>query len=72
MKVTIGIADNGWIVLGYDHDDVSASVFGMDSDDDAVPVFRDVLYEVNELIGPATTRYSKHRINIDVVQGDKY
>lgn len=78
MKVTITKCDNGWLV--QDHD---AAIDGGDvlyvhqfdeygEEKDQVKAFVELLYRVNSLLGPPTSRYSKARIHVGVKRGDKY
>jgi len=71
MKVIITKVDNGFLVID---DDEEINVFEYDNESEMTKTekFRDVLYHINELIGPESSRYSKQRIQIDIVPGDKY
>lgn len=37
-----------------------------------VQTFADLLWQLNDLIGPSTSRYDEERIQISVVPGDKH
>lgn len=67
--LTIKRADNGWI-LESDRADLQVFQEG-DDEKTAAEAFRDLLYAVQSAIGPDDSRYSKHRIYIDIRPGDK-
>lgn len=70
MKVTIKLVENGYIVV-FPNEGVeglrSYQVFP-----DTLGGFKELLYLVNELVGPETNRYSEKRIRITTEPGDKY
>ena len=78
MKITIEMAANGWLIRTQpDHpeDTPETYVYSEDSDwDDTVDVkaFARVLWCLNDLIGPTTSRYSKARVYVEVKPGDKH
>jgi hypothetical protein len=70
-------ADNGWIVETIEsNDSVREYVFQFDDCQGVgaktdVEAFREVLWKINELLGPSTSRYSEQRIYIKIDKGDK-
>ena len=66
-------AENG-CVLEITSDDKVERILYQDSDDESASIhrFRDFLWELTSTYGPTTSRYSKERIHIEVVEGDKY
>ena len=78
MKVTIEIAANGWLIRtqpDFSQDKTETFVYSHvdDFDDtDEVKAFAHVLWRVNDLIGPTTSRHSKARIYVEVKPGDKH
>lgn len=75
MKLIIETIANGWLVRTDDGENVSypmAFAHDEESKENEVKVFSDVLYYINEEIGPTTSRYDKARIHVDVQPGDKY
>lgn len=78
MKLTIETASNGWLIRKEpdELDDRSElHVFShSDSFDDTAEVhaFARVLWCLNDLIGPSTSRYSKARVYVEVKPGDKH
>jgi len=78
MKLTIETATNGWLIrtkpdFPDDRPELYAFSF-VDSADDTeeVKAFAQVLWHLNSLIGPTTSRYSKARIYVEVKPGDKH
>lgn len=78
MKLTIETAANGWIIRKEpdELDDRSElyvfSYTGSPHEVDEVNSFSDFLWQLNELIGPTTSRYSPARIHVQVKPGDKH
>lgn len=72
--ITIEMARNGWIVRDKQGEELEhVYVFSEgDTDKESVEGFRNLLWQLNELCGPTTSRYSAHRINITIEPGDKY
>lgn len=80
MKVKIERVGNGYILEYHEDDDTveravfefrSPEVYTEDETDIEVETFKDMLWTLNEVLGPSTSRYSKKRISIDVIKGDK-
>ena len=68
MEVTIQRVLNGWLLIhGED-----VHVYQADDEDMDVGAFISLLWDVNELVGPATSRYSAARVSISIVPGDKH
>lgn len=74
MSLVIKMVMNGWIL--EDHADpelVRIQVFeGGDREEDDVKAMQQLLYTINDLVGPTTSRYSKHRIYVRIEPGDKF
>lgn len=74
MSLVIKMVMNGWIL--EDHSDpelVRIQVFeGGDSEEDEVKAMQQLIYTINDLVGPTTSRYSKHRIYVRIEPGDKF
>ncbi|NBP28686.1 MAG: hypothetical protein EBV23_03780 [Flavobacteriia bacterium] len=67
---------NGWILeIKVDKDQTDRYVFSHDDasgEEQEVKAFAGLLRTLNNLVGPSTSRYSEHRIYVDVQPGDKY
>lgn len=74
MSLIIKMASNGWIL--EDHSDpelVRVEVFeGGDREEEDVKAMQRLLYTIDSLIGPTTSRYSEHRIYVRIEPGDKF
>lgn len=72
--IVIELARNGWIVRDKQDEELEhVYVFSEgDSDKESVEGFRSLLWTLNHLCGPTTSRYSAHRINITIEPGDKW
>lgn len=73
----IRMVTNGWIL--EDHDDAEMTRYHVfehaeewrDGEKAEVEAFVRLLWTLNDLYGPTTSRYSKHRVSIRIVKGDK-
>ena len=78
MKVTIEMAANGWLIRtqsDFPEDRSETYVYShADSTHDTAEVntFASVLWCLNDLIGPTTSRHSKARVYVEVKPGDKH
>ena len=74
MSVTIKYCENGWILTHTEEGEPDRLfVFShTGSEQSEVEAFRDLLWEVNSIYGPTTSRYSEHRIYIKIQPGDKH
>lgn len=76
MKIIIDTANNGFLVSVYGAEDCdgnsieSRAVF-VNTEDCSVNALYDMLWEIVELIGDGSNRYSDHRIMISCIPGDK-
>lgn len=72
--ITIQMARNGWIVRDKQDEEIEhVYVFSDgDTDKDAIDGFVKLLWTLNDLCGPTTSRYSPHRIQIKIEPGDKW
>jgi len=74
--ITIKSALNGWLIEYHvDKDQTDRYVFSHDDasgEEQEVKAFAGLLRTLNNLVGPSTSRYSEHRIYVDVQPGDKY
>lgn len=72
--IKIQYAQNGWILTHTEEGEPDRLfVFSHNgSDQSEVEAFRDLLWQVNDIYGPSTSRYSEHRIYIKVQPGDKH
>jgi hypothetical protein len=74
--ITVRTAINGWVLeLQSDVESIETYVFSYQddpSDEDEVKTFASLLRRIDSLIGPSTSRYSEHRVYVDVRPGDKY
>lgn len=68
MEVIIKRVENGWTVKDVSID--KEYVYAIE--DSEVQSFKEVLYDLDDIIGPTTSRYSKERIYIEIRQGDKH
>lgn len=75
--IKIELVSNGWILEDHsDPDYTRRTVFEhadtfCESAKSEVETFARLLWEINSLIGPTTSRYSEHRIAIRIEKGDK-
>ncbi len=78
MKLTIEQVNNGYILRVDDCEDSRTLVFSTDERLDEkdnqgeINSCVSLLWNILDLIGPSTSRYSPSRIYIDVRPGDKY
>jgi hypothetical protein len=72
--IVIEMAHNGWLIRDKSDSEMEKLfVFSEgDTDKEAVEGFRYLLWTLNDLCGPTTSRYSAHRINITIEPGDKH
>ena len=72
--IKIQYCENGWILTHTEEGEPDRLfVFSYtESDQSEVEAFRDLLWQVNDIYGPSTSRYSEHRIYIKVQPGDKH
>jgi hypothetical protein len=67
---------NGWISTRplEDEDGTVEWLYAYDLEDDAdaVKVFARLLRDLNDIIGPSTSRYSALRVRVTTEPGDKY
>ena len=75
--IKIELVSNGWLI--EDHSDpefTKRAVFEHaeefhDSEKSEVEAFVRLLWLLNDMIGPTTSRYSEHRVAIRIEKGDK-
>ena len=81
MKVTIETAVNGWLIrTESDFPEGRSGLYvfshsshsGSTHDTAEVNTFASVLWCLNDLIGPTTSRHSKARVYVEVKPGDKH
>ena len=78
MKITIEMAANGWLIRTQpDHPEDRSETYVYShadsfNDTDEVKAFAEVLWRINDLIGPTTSRHSVARIYVEVKPGDNY
>jgi len=77
--IKIEIVENGWLITDEtDPDGPRKLVFQRDDavainpSQETMEAFVELLWRVNDLIGPTTSRYSPHRLKISLEPGDKY
>lgn len=78
--IKIEMVGNGWIVTDEaDPDSPRRIVFEdagsgstLNPDKGTMDTFVRLLWALNDLMGPSTSRYSQHRIHIGLKRGDKY
>lgn len=79
MKIEIEHAKNGWLIRAVysesEQEDAQESdywVFNHNDDEKSeAEAFASLLWHVKELMGPQDSRYSKHRVMVDIQPGDK-
>lgn len=72
MSIEIDRVFNGWILIyESDFEDGVEIQEVFESPETEAKAFRRVLMRIEELIGPIDSRYSKERIDIRIVPGDK-
>ena len=70
--ITIDRAINGWIVTYKDEEQTHTYVFDDgETEENEANSFSSLLWRVKSLIGPSDSRYSAHRVFIEVRPGDK-
>lgn len=78
MRLILETAINGWLIREQpDEIDERSEVYVFSftdslNDVDEVKAFAQVLWRLNDLIGPTTSRYSPARIYVEVKPGDKH
>lgn len=81
--IKIEMTGNGWILEDHSDPELTTEpkkiVFedtgrgsGINPDKVTMEAFTRLLWAVNDLVGPTTSRYSKHRLHISLRKGDKY
>lgn len=71
--ITIDRAINGWILTYKDEEVTDTYVFDDgETEEDEANSFASLLWRVKSLIGPSDSRYSAHRVFIEVRPGDKH
>ena len=77
--IKIEIVSNGWLLTDEtDPDGVKRRVvesndtMSINPSKETMEAFVRLLWEVNDLIGPTTSRYSPHRVTIGLESGDKH
>lgn len=71
--ITIDRAINGWILTYKDEEATDTYVFDEgENEEDEANSFANLLWRVKSLIGPSDSRYSAHRVFIEVRPGDKH
>lgn len=78
--IKIEMTGNGWILQDDSDPDMPKKVVFEDTgrgsainpDKVTMEAFTRLLWAINDLVGPTTSRYSKHRLHISLKKGDKY
>ena len=71
--ITIEQADNGWLMRARDDEGLEfVLVSQWDEFDDRVDAWAEMLWMVDEVIGPTTSRYDEKRLKITIEPGDKF
>ncbi len=75
--IQIERADNGWILIDHsDTENVRKHVFqeadGFDVEKSEAEAFASLLWVIKSIMGPSDSRYSAHRVYIDIRPGDKH
>lgn len=78
--IKIEMTGNGWILKDDSDPDMPKKMVFEDigrgspinPDKVTMEAFTRLLWSINDLIGPTTSRYSKHRLHISLKKGDKY
>lgn len=77
--IKIETVENGWLIT--DETDPEGSkrlvvecyeMHSINPPEKTMEAFCGLLWLVNDLIGPTTSRYSKHRVHISLQPGDKH
>lgn len=80
MKLTIELVANGWMLTDESDPEMpkkhvfedTGSGSLVNADRESLEAFRRLLWSINDLLGPSTSRYSKDRIYIELKPGDKH
>lgn len=64
-------AENGWVITDREERRIWVQSYDDDSKESEVEAFANLLWDLNEIIGPTTSRRSPKRIMISTVPGDK-
>lgn len=70
MTLKVKKVANGYYLKLVDEDRTEEYVFN--DDKSKLDAFIDLLWSINNLIGPSTNRYSEERLSIGIIPGDKY
>lgn len=78
--IKIEMTGNGWILEDDSDPDMPKKVVfedmgrgsAINPDKVTMEAFTRLLWAINDLVGPTTSRYSKHRLHISLKKGDKY
>lgn len=77
--IKIEIVENGWLITDETNPDGPRKlviecneVVTINPSQETMEAFCGLLWRVNDLIGPTTSRYSPHRLKISLEPGDKY
>ena len=75
-KVELYWAENGWLLKSCEEGERDRyKVFSYDDTfegDSEAKAFASFLYAIKEEMGPSESRYSKHRVMINIEPGDKF
>ncbi len=72
MVMVIKKVENGYILETTSGEETSIKVVEAKCEDEEVEAFRDLLWEINDAVGPMTSRYSAKRIVVSIEPGDKH
>lgn len=75
MSIIVRRSDNGWVIedsTGEDRVRYHGFEYSDDSEKSEVFAFKRLLWKIDELVGPQTSRHSKYRIRVAIVRGDKW
>ncbi|NBW19148.1 MAG: hypothetical protein EBR82_65345 [Caulobacteraceae bacterium] len=77
--IKIECVDNGWLLTDETDSDgprrrvvETRDTASINPTKETMEAFVRLLWEVNDLIGPTTSRYSPHRVTIGLEPGDKH
>jgi len=76
--IKIEIVDNGWLLTDESDSEMIKKYVFQEKEDgylyekNSAEAFAGLLWRIKDLIGPSESRYSAHRIYIDIRPGDKH
>lgn len=77
-QVIINTVNNGFVVEyksiheDKDHSDIEVFEVLLETQEERALTMQRLLYHINDLIGPSSSRYDEHRVYVEIKPGDKH